>query len=177
MIERWHGSLKAALMCHGTSDWVNTLPTVLLGLRTHVHLDTQAFPAEYIYGTSLRVPGEFFLQDDFTPDPQIFIDDFRRYMRQVKPVPAAHHHKQRAFFFKELNSCSYVFLSNDAVRKPLERPYSGPFKVLQRNSKKVYTIEVNGKPLSVLVERLKSTHFLLNDVNQSLSADIPSTSV
>ncbi|TGZ54618.1 hypothetical protein DBV15_12249, partial [Temnothorax longispinosus] len=90
MVERWHCSLKAALMCHGTENWVNTLPTVLLGLRTHIRLDTQASPAEFVYGTILRVPGEFFLQEDFSPDPQIFINDFRNFMRQVKPVPWVH---------------------------------------------------------------------------------------
>ncbi|XP_039302122.1 uncharacterized protein LOC105200090 [Solenopsis invicta] len=103
MIERWHRSLKAASMCHNTPDWVGTLPTVLLGLRSHVRLDTKASPAEYIYGTTIRLPGEFFLQEDFESDPQIFVDGFRTYMRQVKLVPV-HHYKKRAFIFKELAS-------------------------------------------------------------------------
>ena len=34
MIERWHRSFKAALMCHSTTPWIELLPTVLLGLRT-----------------------------------------------------------------------------------------------------------------------------------------------
>ncbi|XP_025997554.2 uncharacterized protein LOC113005865 [Solenopsis invicta] len=167
MIERWHRSLKAALMCHGTENWVNTLPTVLLGLRTHVHLDTMAFPAEFVYGTVLRVPGEFFLQDDFTPDPQIFISEFCEFMRQIKPVPVTHHHKKRAFFFKELNACSHVFLCTDAVKKPLERPYSEPFRIIKRDSDKVFTLDVNNRPISVSTERLKPAHFLLEDINSS----------
>ncbi|KAG5328076.1 PDCD5 protein, partial [Acromyrmex charruanus] len=34
IIERWHRSLKTALMCHGETQWTDTLPVVLLGLRT-----------------------------------------------------------------------------------------------------------------------------------------------
>lgn len=67
IIERWHRSLKAAIMCHETPDWISVLSTVLLGLRTHVRIDTGASPAEYVYRTTLRVPGEFFLYGDFTP--------------------------------------------------------------------------------------------------------------
>ncbi|XP_011858468.1 PREDICTED: protein NYNRIN-like [Vollenhovia emeryi] len=173
MIERWHRTFKAAIMCHNTPNWVEVLPTVLLGLRTHVRMDTKASPAEFLYGTVLRIPGEFFLQEDFTPDPQIFIDDFRQHMRQVKPVPVAHHYKKRVFRFKELSVCSHVFLRKDAVKKPLERPYSGPFRVIERTSVKVYSIEINGRPTAVSVERLKPAHFVPDD---ALAPGNPSTS-
>ena len=93
MIERWHRSLKAALMCHNNPNWVKQLPTVMLGLRTAVRSDTGASPAEFIFGTTLRIPGEFFIPDDFLPDPQIFIEDYREYMRELRPVPVAHRHK------------------------------------------------------------------------------------
>ena len=116
MIERWHRSLKAAIMCHNDRNWLRQLSTVLLGLRTHVRLDTGASPAEYLYGTTLRVPGEFFLFDDFSPNPQIFLEEFREHMRNVQPVPVAHRHKKRGFFFKELHTCSHVFLKIAATK-------------------------------------------------------------
>lgn len=34
IIERWHRTLKASLMCHSGTPWLDILPTVLLGLRT-----------------------------------------------------------------------------------------------------------------------------------------------
>ncbi|XP_011858688.1 PREDICTED: uncharacterized protein LOC105556215, partial [Vollenhovia emeryi] len=173
MVERWHRTFKAAIMCHNAPSWVDVLPTVLLGLRTHVRMDTKASPAEFLYGTVMRIPGEFFLQEDFTPNPQIFVDDFRQHMRQVKPVPVAHHYKKRVFQFKELSICSHVFLRKDAVKKPLERPYSGSFKVLERTSDKVYNIEINGRPTAVSIERLKPTHFIPDDIP---IANDPSTS-
>lgn len=164
LVERWHRSLKAALMCHNTPNWADVLSTVLLGLRTHVRLDTGASPAEFVYGTTLRVPGEFFIQEDFTPDPQIFIEDFRQHMRQVKPVPTTHHIKKRPFQFKDLYSCSHVFVRSDAVKKPLERPYTGPFKVLERVSDKVIALEINGRQQHIAIERLKLAHFVSDDL-------------
>lgn len=42
MIERWHRSLKTAIMCHNTSNWTDVLPTVLLGLRTSYKEDIKS---------------------------------------------------------------------------------------------------------------------------------------
>ena len=150
-------------MCHNDRVWSRQLSTVLLGLRTHVRLDTCASPSEYLYGTTLRVPGEFFLDDDFSPNPQIFIEEFREHMRYVRPVPVAHRHKRRAFFFKKLHSCTYIFLK---VPEP-KRPYTGPHKVLERTSVRVYLIEVKGSQRSVSVDRLKPAHFIPDDLASS----------
>lgn len=163
IIERWHRTMKAAIMCHNAPNWVEVLPAVLLGLRTHVRSDTGVSPAEFTYGTTLRVPGEFFTQEDFTPDPQIFVEDFRQFMRQIKPVLTAHHLKKRPFYFKDLYSCSHVFIRTDAVKRPLERPYSGPFKIFERTSDRVFAIEIKGRIQHIAVERLKPAHFLSDD--------------
>ena len=85
-------------------------------------LDTGASPAEFIYGTTLRIPGEFVLPDDFTPNPHAFVEEFREHMRRVKPVPVEHKYKKRAFYFKDLQSCTHVFLRVDGTKKALERP-------------------------------------------------------
>ena len=148
--------MKAAIMCHNDRNWVRQLSTVLLVLRTHVHLDTKASPAEYLYGTTLRIPGEFFLFHDFAPNPKIF----REHMKNVRPVPVTHRHKKRAFFFNNLHTCTHVFLKVAAVKKPLERPYTGPHEVLERTSDKVSIIKVNGSPHSVSTDLLKPTHFI-----------------
>uniref|UniRef100_A0ABD2X7Z4 RNA-directed DNA polymerase n=1 Tax=Trichogramma kaykai TaxID=54128 RepID=A0ABD2X7Z4_9HYME len=57
MIERFHRDIKAAFMCRGeTGDWLDSLPTMLLGLRTRPILDTDLSPAEMLYGRALRIP-------------------------------------------------------------------------------------------------------------------------
>ncbi|KOX69028.1 hypothetical protein WN51_07098 [Melipona quadrifasciata] len=33
MIERWHRSLKTGIRCHENKNWIEVLPTVMLGLR------------------------------------------------------------------------------------------------------------------------------------------------
>ena len=85
-------------------------------------------------------------------------------MRKVKPIPVAQKYKRNAFVFKELNSCSHVFL-RDHARKALERPYTGPPKVLNRPSDRVFEIEVNGVARHVSVENIKPAHFLRDDID------------
>ena len=82
-------------------------------------------------------------------------------MRLVRPVPVTHKYKKRAFVFKELHTCSHVFLRN-MVKKALERPYTGPHRVLQRVSDRVYEIEVNGTSKNVSVELLKPAHMVFD---------------
>ena len=121
MIERWHRCLKAAIMCHTNRKWTCTLSTVLLGLRINV-LDTRSSPAEYVYGTTLRIPGEFVLPEESSSDPKEFLEEFRQHIRAVKPIPVGHKHKNRIFLHKDLNSCTHVFLRVGMMRKSLERP-------------------------------------------------------
>ena len=175
-------------MCHTEASWFRALSTVLMGLRSHVRAVTGASPAEFLFGTAIRLPGEFFLPDDLSPNPQVFIEEFREYMRMVRPVPVVHNYKKRAFFFKELKTCSHTFLRNVAKRA-LEPPYSGPFKIERRISNAVYEIVVNGAARCVSTDLLKPAFFLLEDAAElmldkagpskdpSASADILSRSV
>lgn len=60
MVERWHRSFKAALMCNANTNWTDLLPTVLLGLRTCFKADIGASAADLLYGTGIRLPNEFY---------------------------------------------------------------------------------------------------------------------
>ena len=127
-------------------------------------MDIGASPAELVFGTTLRILGEFVLPEDFSPHPHIFLEEFREHMRKVKPVPAAQKYKQKAFIFKELSSCCHVFL-RDHARKALERPYIGPHKVLNRPSDRVFETKVDGASRHVSVENVKLAHFLRDDID------------
>lgn len=118
-MERWHRTLKSALICHGGQKWVEYLPTVLLGLCTAFKEDVKASAAELLYGTTLRVPGEFFDSQEPPVDPEIFIEKFRLHMRQLRAQPTTHHTKPQLFLYKDLQTCSHVFIREDAVKKPL----------------------------------------------------------
>lgn len=177
LIERMHRHLKSALMCQKDSDWPRNLSSVLLGLRTYVREDTDASPAELLFGTTLRVPGEFFAEEDFAPDPITFLDEFKSYMRQVRPVPVSHNlrKEKRPFHYKDLYSCSHVFFRNMA-KSSLERPYTGPHKIIKRVSDRVFDIELNGTSRSVNVELLKPAHFLAVN-NNNIEATEPDSNI
>lgn len=100
----------------------------MLGLRNNV-LDSGSSPAEYVYGTALRIPGEFILPEEFIPDRQVFLEEFREHLRAVKPVPVQHKHKRKLFVHKDMNTCTHIFKKVGIAKRSLERPYSGPHKI------------------------------------------------
>ena len=159
LVERWHRTLKSALICHGGQKWVEYLPTVLLGLRTSFKEDIKASAAE-LYGTTLRVSGEFFDSEDPPIDLEIFIEKLRLHMRQLRAQPTAHHIKPRLFQYKDLQSCSHVFIREDAVKKPLQAPYNGPYKVMKRFSDRLFAIDINGRVANISIERLKPAYMV-----------------
>ena len=134
----------AAIMCHSDIEWSRSLSTVLLGLRLNV-MDSGSSPAEFLYGTSLRIPGEFVLPDDFKPNPHFFLDEFREHMRKVKPVPVNQKFKRKLFLFKDLKTC--------------------PHKILNRTSDRVFEIDFNGTPRQVSVESIKHAYFAREDID------------
>ncbi|GFU74120.1 hypothetical protein TNCV_1642441 [Trichonephila clavipes] len=63
--------------------------------------------------------------------------------------------------FLSIQDCwkQHVFLRRDMLRRPLQQPYDGPFKVLQRKDK-VFFLDINGKRVSVSIDRCKPAFFL-----------------
>lgn len=158
MLERWHRTLKAALMCHGTT-WTSALPIVLLGLRTTFKPDIEASAAELVYGESLRLPGEFIEATkirEIEDQPQ-FLRTLRETVDRIKPVRASRHGKSMTFVHKDLDTCTHVMLRTDAVKPPLQPPYTGPHRVLCR-SLHTMDILVNGKQTTVSISRVKPAY-------------------
>jgi len=155
ILERWHRTLKSAIMCHKTNNWVEILPTVLLGLRTCFKEDLNSSPVVMLYGSTLRIPGEFFFEEDPPADPNIFLEKHRIAMRSIKSRPTAHHCNKTPFFHKNLFDCTHVWVRDDSVHKALQPPYSGPFRVVNRINDNLFTIEIAGKSVNISTERLK----------------------
>ncbi|KYM94574.1 hypothetical protein ALC62_14791, partial [Cyphomyrmex costatus] len=133
ILERWHRTLKSAIMCHETEHWIDILPTVLLGLRTCFKEDLKSSPAEMLYGSTLRIPGEFFKEEDPPADPEIFIEKHRVAMRNIKSRPtSAHHTTKIPFYHKNLFECTHVWVRDDSVCRSLQPSYFGPFRVVNR---------------------------------------------
>ncbi|GBM92185.1 hypothetical protein AVEN_115634-1 [Araneus ventricosus] len=88
-------------------------------------------------------------------------------------MAAASHSSAQIFVYKELVNCSHVFARQDAVRRPLQQPYDGPFQVLQRKAKD-YKIQVKDKPIWISINRLKPV-FGLKEPGASVSTCKSST--
>jgi cleavage and polyadenylation specificity factor subunit 1 len=143
LVERMHRSLKAAIMCQAQERWTDALPLALLGMRTAFKADLQASVAELVYGEPLRIPGELLAASPSPGDPSELITQLRHHCKQLRPVPAARHTSPAVFVHKDLADSTHVFLRQYAVRRPLDPPYIGPYKVLARTQKTV-RIVVNG---------------------------------
>ncbi|CAB0044877.1 unnamed protein product [Trichogramma brassicae] len=141
LIERWHRDFKAALMCYpDRHSWTKFLPFVMLGLRTRIRLDIDASAAEIVFGTPLRVPGEFFSPEDAEPDRKAFTSTFRSYMQTVGPVADTHHELTKPFVHQTLQTCTHVFIKAQPIKRALDPPFTGPFKIDSRISPLLYNI-------------------------------------
>ncbi|BHF67008.1 hypothetical protein SprV_0301003100 [Sparganum proliferum] len=154
LVERLHRQLKSALMSQ-TESWSVNLPLVLLGIRSSVKEDIQCTAAELVYGTPLRLPGEF-VQSSTTNIPSTFVQQLKQRMAQLRPTPTRPTSK-RVFVHEDLKSTPFVFVRHDAVRKSLCSPYDGPYKVLQRMDK-YYVIQKADKTDTVSIDRLKPAY-------------------
>lgn len=160
LVERFHRQLKTSLKaCKNPTNWSEALPLVLLGLRTVYKADLSSTPAELVYGTTLRLPGEFFhtLEEDAVPDMQNYVSRLRTTMKALRPPPTRQPLNRKVFMSKDLDTCTHVFVRRDAMRTPLQAPYDGPFSVIQRGPK-AFLLDLGNRHDMVSVDRLKPVY-------------------
>ena len=140
LVERMHRTMKSALKAKLGSDpnWVDALPLVLLGMRAAVKNDLHCSVAEMVFGEPLRLPGEFCVASDgdMAADPA-FVADLRQKIRLLRPIPPVWHggESRRSYVSQELSSATHVFVRVGPRKTPLQSPYQGSFKVLERREK------------------------------------------
>ncbi|KAF8786029.1 hypothetical protein HNY73_011505 [Argiope bruennichi] len=136
-----------------------------------------------LYVAPIRLPGEFLSPTVDSPDPSTFVGKLREVMQRLLPPKTQLHGPQTVFVSKDLGSCTHVFLRTDALRKRLQTPYEGPFRVIHRTEKSL-KIYKHGKGLPENIDRVKPA-YVLHDCDstrhsasespaqQSASAEIP----
>nr|VZI00866.1 unnamed protein product [Spirometra erinaceieuropaei] len=75
-------------------------------------------------------------------------------MRTLSPVPPRSS-ASPSYLEKDLATCSHVYLRCDRVRRPLEPPYDGPFRVISRGTKN-FRIQRGTREEVVSVDHLKA---------------------
>ena len=157
LIELFHHQLKTSLKAYpNPTHWIDSLPIVLLGVRTQLKDDLHCTSAELVYGTTLHLSGEFFDESkaEATPDPTCYVTRLRSVIHHLQATPVRKQKATNVYVSPTLKSCTHVFFCHDAVRKPLQKPYDVPYKVLKRTGKR-FTIDINGRNEVVSIDRLK----------------------
>ncbi|XP_050440014.1 uncharacterized protein LOC126845402 [Adelges cooleyi] len=172
LVERLHRPLKAAIRANETERWVEVLPLILLGFRASIKEDLGVTPAKMVYGATLRLPGDFLHTNRKDVDPVTFVGKLKDDMRELRPVPTLNHSKRKVFIHPKLKECTHVFLQKDKPIKSLERPYDGPFKVMERDNK-VFKIQAGKNLVNVTIDRIKPC-FL---VNPTIEEEYPANNI
>ena len=175
MVERFHRLLKGPIKAYqDTTKWIEILPLALLGIRNTIKADLHCTPAQLVYGTTLRLPGQFItatLSHDL--DPTVYADRLQRAMQALRPV-LPRPQTVKSYVPKDLSSCTHVFVRTDAVRKPLQPPYTGQYKGLKRTDKH-FTLDMHGCKENVSVDRLKVAYLDTDILPPSPPVVIPVT--
>ncbi|BHF61905.1 hypothetical protein SprV_0100488500 [Sparganum proliferum] len=157
MVERFHRQLKASLRAaDDPENWTDHLPLVLLGIRSSLKSNPDCSAAELVFGATVRLPGQM-----ISPTPRVAVEDptnllhrLRQFLRTLSPVPPRSS-ASPSYLEKDLATCSHVYLRCDRVRRPLEPPYYGPFRVISRGTKN-FRIQCGTREEVVSVDRLKA---------------------
>lgn len=159
LVENMHRHLKASLKARLTGgDWIKELPWVLLGIRTTPKADLDRSPSELVYGENLALPGQFLDKGTVHVLPS--------------SAPATsthlqtHHHNTPAASTPAVSllRSKHVFVRVGPNTRPLQRPYTGPYRVIEPGPKH-FVVDINGTPQTITVDRLKIANMPSDNVS------------
>lgn len=133
IVERFHRQLKASLKAYNSLQWYDCLPLVLLGIRATLKKDFNFSPAEMLYGTTLSLPAQLITPLPVPTDISDYVFRLKQFMSSLSPAITRPQHTT-THMPQDLFKCTHVFVRRDAVKKPLEPPYDGPYPVISRQN-------------------------------------------
>ena len=158
MIERIHRTVKTTLKAR-KGNWLTALPIILLGIRNTLN-ENGISPFNAVTGTSLLIP-KLMVEDNSTNTNEFNTVEMKELAKEMAKLELRNldkgkcHSLPKTFIPKDLKSCDKVWLRTDRVRKPLEAPYSGPYKVIERYPKYFKIQLANDVYNNVSIDRLK----------------------
>lgn len=133
-------------------DWMDELLLVLFGIRTAPKEDLSCSSAELVYGAPLTVSGDFIPALRTTTLVRL-----RARVDKLSPIPVSQHSLSSRYVPPTPHNSQYVFLRRKPHHTAFQRPYEGPFQVLQ-NDNKAFIIEYGCRRETASVDRLKPAH-------------------
>lgn len=141
----------------------------MLGLRTAISENSGVSAAQMTYGTTLRLPADFFDYNKQAMTDDDYATQLANAMSHVRTTDTKLKGNRKCFVHKELQRCSHVFLRRDMIKKSLTAPYEGPYKVLKRDGK-CFTIQLPGRTAVISIDRLKPAFLLQEDSEEERSS-------
>ena len=174
LIERCHSTLKNMLRCLSNKfpDWEKALPSALYAMRTAI-TNIGTSPSLLVYGEQIAIPGKLLSDDvhyqegkisDFVVQIQADMDVLRQFVLthdEALREPTEFENQEVAFPFKS------VWLRDPIMRGSLEPKYKGPFDVILAQYP-VITINMDGKPTKVNVDRLRPAFTVARHVEEDV---------
>uniref|UniRef100_A0A2P2I370 Retrovirus-related Pol polyprotein from transposon 412 n=1 Tax=Hirondellea gigas TaxID=1518452 RepID=A0A2P2I370_9CRUS len=148
IIERFHRRLKESLKAQPHPYcWLEKLPLTLLSIRTAIKEDLGYSSAELMFGTTIRLPSDLIIRTTHPMflDHTDYIQRLKSFMNDVGPAQSRQQHSyEKEYIDPKLKCATHVLVRTDAVKKPLQPPYHGPYKVIARTPK-YYTVQLGNK--------------------------------
>ena len=124
-------------------------------VRTHLKEELGCSSAEMVYGTPLRVPRDFLPgMADTHDDTSLCLRQLRDQVCSLIAITTSCHSTVPTSVPQNLQQAKFFFIHHDAHRKPLQRPYKCPFKVIQPGLK-TFQVDVGRRSETISVDRLK----------------------
>ena len=174
-IERVHRCLRSAFRAlPDPNQWVTQLPFLVLTLN-NVTCDINHYSAfQHTFGQPANLPGTMLFPSDITTSPQVdwfqtaaFAEIMSHHHRDARPLPNNRPYREVA-----LDTCSRVWVRNNAPDNSLSPLYKGPFDVVARHDK-YFTIDCAGRLDNVSVDRLKAFYELPEEFPTTYPPDHP----
>ena len=161
MAERGYRTVKTALECNDNpSAWYENLGLVLPGIRSVVKEDIGCSSSELTLGTNLRLPEQFFSDNDDTVSHTEYLRRLVTFMKSLKPSLPRELCRGSSYLDKALRTCTHVFVRDDGSATSLQPAYTGSFPVLDKENK-YFILDLGDQTDSVSIDRFKAAHIYM----------------
>ena len=114
MVERIHRTVKTAECNDNPSAWYENLGLlILLGICSMVKKDIGCSSSDLTFGTTLRLPGQFFSDNDETASHTKYLRQLVRFMKSLKSSLPREPCRHNSYLDKTLGTCTHVFARDD----------------------------------------------------------------